>query len=335
MMRLFLVTVAAVLALNVPPICRAAYSAEPQVVDGVAAIVNLSDPKNSSQSEIITYSQVRELVAPREKVLRTQFTGEQLVAKIKEAREAALKDLIDRQLIIQAFKNQNFQVPDHFVEEQLHDIIRENFGGDRNTFIKTLEAQNFTLGEFKKMETEKMIVQAMRSKNVKKNTVASPLKVEEFYKAHREEFTSKEQIKLRLIMIPSHASDGQAAAQKGLAEEIFGKLTNGADFAHLAQIYSEDSTREQGGDWGWIERKTLAAPLEKVAFNLPSGKISHIVEFSGNYYILKVDEKRGGDTKSLDAVRGDIEKLLIQQEAQDLQERWIASLRSKAYIRTF
>ena len=62
---------------------------------------------------------------------------------------------------------------------------------------------------------------------------------------------------------------------------------------------------------------------------------SHIVEFSGNYYILKVDEKRGGETKSLEQARPDIEKLLVQQEAQDLQERWIASLRSKAYIKTF
>jgi len=334
-MRPFLITILAILTLNVPPVCRAAYSAEPQIVDGVAAIVALGDDKNPTKGEIITYSQVRELVAPREKVLRAQYTGDQLAAKFKEVREAALKDLIDRQLIIQAFKKENYQVPDHFVEQQMHDIIRENFGGDRNTFIKTLEAQNYTLGEFKKMETEKMIVQAMRSKNVKKNTVASPLKVEEFYKAHRDQFTSKEQVKLRMIMIPSHAADGQAAAQKALADEIFAKLANGAEFGHLAQIYSEDSTREQGGDWGWIERKTLAAPLEKVAFNLPVGKVSHVVDFSGNYYILKVDEKHGGDTKSLDQVRADIEKILIQQEAQDLQERWLASLRSKAYIKTY
>jgi hypothetical protein len=34
-------------------------------------------------------------------------------------------------------------------------------------------------------------------------------------------------------------------------------------------------------------------------------------------------------------VRSDIEKLLLQQEAQHLQERWIASLRSKAFIKTF
>lgn len=334
-MRPLLIISLGFLAMNVPPVIRAAFSAEPEVVDGVAAVVALGDDKNPAKGEIITYSQVRELVAPRERVLRAQYTGDELAKKMKEARDLALQDLIDRQLIIQAFKKDNYQVPDHYVEEQLHDIIRENFGGDRNTFIKTLEAQNYTLGEFKKMETEKMIVSAMRAKNVKKNTVASPAKVEAFYKAHRDQFTSKEEIKLRMIMIPSHASDGEAAAQKALANELFTKLNGGAEFDRLAQIYSEDSTRDLGGDWGWIERKTLAGPLEKAAFSLPAGKISHIIEFSGNYYILKVDAKRGGDTKSIDQVRGDIEKLLIQQEAQDLQERWLASLRSKAYIKTF
>jgi peptidyl-prolyl cis-trans isomerase SurA len=299
---------------------------EPEVVDGVAAVVN---------GDVITYSQVRGLVGPREKLLRAQYNGEELVKKIKETREAALRDLIDRQLIIQAFKKENFQVPDHFVEDRMHDIIRTDFGGDRNTFIKTLEAQNYTMGEFKKMETEKMIVQAMRAKNVKFDLIASPAKVEEYYRTHRDEFTNKEQVKLRLIMIPSHASDGEAAAQRAMAEEIFTKLVNGAEFDRMAQLYSEDSTRENGGDWGWIDRKTLAGPLEKAAFELEPGKISNIVEFSGNYYILKVEDKHGGQTKSLADARPDIEKKLIRDEAQQLQEKWIASLRSKAYIKTF
>jgi peptidyl-prolyl cis-trans isomerase SurA len=328
MIRPVALTLAAALLVNVSPICRAAYAAqpEPEVVDGVAAVVN---------GDVITYSQVRQVVAPREKLLRSQFNGDELVNKVKEARQAALQDLIDRQLIIQAFKKENYQIPDHFVEERMHDIIRTDFGGDRNTFIKTLEAQNYTIGEFKKMEMEKIIVQAMRSRNVKMNTVASPAKVEEYYKVHREEFTAKEQIKLRLIMIPGHASDGEAAAQKAMADEVFGKLANGAEFDRMAQLYSEDSTREKGGDWGWIDRKTLADPLEKVAFNLPIGKISKVVEFGGNYYIMKVEEKHGGETKSLDQARADIEKKLMQLEAQSLQEKWLASLRSKAYIKTF
>src|SRR6266404_2449572 len=195
MIRPIVLALTAAVLVNASPICRAAYAAqpEPEVVDGVAAVVN---------GEVITYSQVRQVVAPREKLLRAQFTGDDLVKKVKEARQAALQDLIDRQLIIQAFKSENFQIPDHFVDDRMQDIVRTDFGGDRNTFIKTLEAQNFTMGEFRKMEMEKMIVQAMRSKNVKLATVASPVKVEQYYKEHREEFTSKEQVKLRLIMIP-------------------------------------------------------------------------------------------------------------------------------------
>ena len=328
MMRPIFAGLIAVSMLNLSPISRAAYAAEPkpEVVDGVAAVVN---------GDVITYSQVRGVVGPREKVLRAQFNGEELVKAVKAAREAALQDLIDRQLIIQAFKKENFQIPDHFVEERMQDIVRTDFGGDRNTFVKTLEAQNFTMGEFKKMEMEKMIVQAMRSHNVKLDLIASPVKVEEYYKTHRDEFTNKEKIKLRLIMVPSHASDGEAAAQRAMAEEIFTKLVNGAEFERMAQLYSEDSTRENGGDWGWVERKTLAGPLEKAAFALEPGKISRIIEFSGNYYILKIEDKQGGETKSLADARPDIEKKLVHEEAQKLQEKWLASLRSKAYIKTF
>jgi peptidyl-prolyl cis-trans isomerase SurA len=328
MIRVVVFSLIAAVTLPFTPLCQAAYSAqpEPEIIDGIAAVVN---------GDIITYSQVRSLVAPREKLLRSQYRAEELIAKIKEAREAALKDLIDRQLIIQAFKKENYQIPDHYVDMRMHEIIRENFGGDRNTFIKTLEAQNYSLGEFKKMETERMIVQAMRGKNVRRDLIASPAKIEDYYKAHRDEFTAREQIKLRLIMIPAHAGDGNAPAQKAMAQEILTKLANGAEFDRMAQIYSEDTSRDRGGDWGWIDRKTLAAPLEKVAFNLPVNKISNIVEYSGNYYLMKVEEKRGGATKSLAQVHDDIEKKLIQQEAQNLQEKWLASLRSKAYIKTF
>jgi parvulin-like peptidyl-prolyl isomerase len=310
---------------------------EPQVVDGIAAVVSLPDPsgKTAPTSDVITYSQVRQLVAPREKMLRSQLTGEALAKAVKEAREAALKDLIDRQLIIQAFKKDNYQIPDHYVDQRMHEIIQENFGGDRNTFIKTLEAQNYTLGEFKKLESERMIVSAMRSKNVKKDAIVSPVKIEEYYRDHHDEFTAKEQIKLRMIMIPAHSADATGPTQRAMAEEILGKLANGGEFDRIAQIYSEDSSRDLGGDWGWIERKTLAPPLEKVAFNLPVGKISNIIEYNGNFYILKVEDKKGGTTRSLAEARDEIEKKLVQQKAQELQERWLASLRSKAFIRTF
>jgi peptidyl-prolyl cis-trans isomerase SurA len=322
----FASVLAVVCALALLPICCAAFAQEAQVVDGIAAIVN---------GDVITYSQVRELSAPREKLLRSQFAGQELENKVQQVRKLALKDLIDRRLIIQAFKKESFQIPDHIVDQRVHDIVRESFGGDRNTFVKTLEAQNYSLGEFKEKEMERIIVQAMRSHNVKTNYIISPTKIEDFYRKHRDLFTTKEEIKLRMIMVSGQKDTGNAQAQKALAEEVLGKLASGGEFEQVAQIYSEDSTKETGGDWGWIGRNTLAAPLEKFAFNMPVGRISSIIDYAGNYYVLKVEDKRGGTTRSLAEARADIEKKLIQDEAAQIQERWIASLRQKAYIRQF
>ncbi|PYM08391.1 MAG: peptidylprolyl isomerase, partial [Verrucomicrobia bacterium] len=99
------------------------------MINGIAAVV-----KSNDTTDVITYSEVRVLSAPKEKLLRQQFQGEELLTKMKEARAAALKDLVDRQLIIQAFKKEGYQIPDHYLDQRVQDIIRENFNGDRNTF---------------------------------------------------------------------------------------------------------------------------------------------------------------------------------------------------------
>src|SRR4051812_19038094 len=92
------------------------------VLNGIAAVVN---------DEVITFSQVRELVGAKEQGARQQLRGEELVAKIKEIRLQAINDLIDRQLILQEFKKQKFQIPDYFINDRVSTIIREEFGGDR------------------------------------------------------------------------------------------------------------------------------------------------------------------------------------------------------------
>ena len=296
-------------------------------INGIAAIVN---------DKVITYSEVRDVVEPRERLLRSQYSGTELVKKITELRKAALQDLIDRQLIIQAFDKEKLVIPPHFIDERVDATIKENFGGDRNAFIKTMESQKFTMSKFRDMERQKIIVMAMRAKNVKSNLIVPPAKIEEYYRQHKDQFSNKAQVKLRMIMIPGHVESGGGTAQKSMADEIRAKLITGADFDKMAQMYSEDSTRDLGGDWGWIDDKTLSPELSQVAFSLKPGEISKVVDIGGNHYILKVEARQGGEVKPLTKeVRAEIEGRLRQQQAQLLQEHWLASLRSKAYIKTF
>src|SRR6266513_1913400 len=196
MVRPLVSVLATAALLSVSPLCRGAFAAEPEVIDGIAAVVRLDGAPNG---DVVTYSEVLDLSAPKEKLLHDQYRGEELTKKIMEARAEALKDLIDRQLIVQAFKKEGYQIPDHYLDQRVQDIIRENFNGDRNTFIKTLQAQTFTIGEFKKMESDRMMVQAMRHKKVELNTIISPNRIQDYYRKHASEFTSKEQVKLRMI----------------------------------------------------------------------------------------------------------------------------------------
>jgi parvulin-like peptidyl-prolyl isomerase len=295
-------------------------------INGIAAVVN---------DDVITYGEVRDLSEPQERLLHSQYSGEELEKKIAEARKAALQDLIDRQLIIQAFEKEKLEFPDFLVDERVDEVIRDSFGGDREAFIKTLESQHYTLTKFRDGERDKIKVQAMRQRAMKTKLIVPPGQIDEYYQKHKDLYSTKAQVKLRMIMIPGKGDAKGNDPQKAMAQEIRTKILAGADFDKMAQMYSEDSTRDLGGDWGWVDDKTLSQPLSEVAFRLKPGEVSKIVPVSGNYYILKVEGRQGGDVKPLASVRAEIEKQLRQQKAQELQEHWIASLRSKAYIKTF
>lgn len=301
-----------------------------EVINGIAAVVN---------GEVITFSQVRELAAAQEKSASELYHGDELQAKIKNVRQQAIKDLIDRALILQEFKKKEFNIPSYIVDDSIQKIIREEFGGDRLAFIKTLQSQGFSMARFRDIEKDKITVQAMRQSKVSDNVIVSPVKIREFYNKNTASYTTPEQVKLRMIVLREGGTSGGDASsdpgigKKQMAAEIREKLAGGAEFDRLAQMYSEDSTNEAGGDWGWIERKTLNENLAKVAFSLKKGEISPVVQVDNAYYILMVEDKKPAITKPLSGVQQEIVQNLIQQEKLKGQEQWLDTLRKKAYIK--
>lgn len=294
-----------------------------EVLDGIAAVVN---------EDVITFSQVRELVGARERAAHDTLKGQELVNKVKEIRLQAINDLIDRQLILQEFKKSKGQIPDHFIEDRISTIVHEQFGGDRSAFIRTLAAQGYTLDRFKQLETDKMVVSAMRSQMVKSDVIVPENKIVAYYNEHRAENTTEEQIKLRMIAL--RKGEGSDNRRK-MIEEIRDKIVEGAGFDDLAKMYSEDSTQEAGGDWGWINRRTLNETLTKHAFELPKRTVSKVIDFGNSYYLLYVEDKKPATTKPLSEVHEEIEKKLVQEARQKREQEWLAKLRKKAYIKMF
>jgi len=301
--------------------------AGPEVIDGIAAIVN---------SDVITFSQVQEVSAAQEQSLRQQYSGPELIGKVKEARLAALRDLVDRQLVLQEFKKKSFHLPDYVIEDHVQEIIRQDFQGDRQAFVRTLSAQGYSLNRFRETEKDKIIVQAMRQSNVKGNFTASPQKIEAYYNANRNEFATPEQVKLRLIVLNADPADANGGAStRQMADEIQRKAKGGADFATLAKTYSMDGTAENGGDWGWVDQKTLNQELTRVAFALSPNEVSQVVQIGDSYYILFCEAKKPSNFMPLPEVKDGIQRKLEQEQRQQAGQRWLDGLREKAYIKIF
>jgi len=112
------------------------------------------------------------------------------------------------------------------------------------------------------------------------------------------------------------------------AERILAQLQTGAEFAALAQAYSQDtSTRESGGDLGFFPRGILVAPeVEDAAFALQPGQFSGVVTSLMGYHIVQVIER--------DPARSVSPENLGFLQNQAVQE-WIEGLWAQAEVQRF
>lgn len=81
-------------------------------------------------------------------------------------------------------------------------------------------------------------------------------------------------------------------------DSLKGVLDGGADFADIAMWYSQDrNSSKRGGRMGYIQANQYPYSFEVVAFALPEGKISDVVESPVGYHILKGGKSRAARGK--------------------------------------
>jgi parvulin-like peptidyl-prolyl isomerase len=300
--------------------------ASADTVDGIAAIVN---------DRILTYSDVRELATPAIQNAYRLYSGEERDKKIQQAGVDALNTLVERSLVLHEYQEKGYKIPEYVFDNRMREIIEEQYGGDKNALIRTLQARGMTIDQWKqKYVKEPFIVQALRQKEVSSGLVISPAQIEIYFNQHLDKFKLAYQVRLRMIVIKKAGANTEEAA--ALAKDIGQKLDAGADFSNLANVYSSGNQRAAGGDWGWVDKESgLRKELADVAFSLKAGQHSGVIETDDGFYLIQADEVKPARMRPMTEVRGEIEKALIQEQRNQLQQRWIERLKKKAYIRYF
>lgn len=133
-------------------------------------------------------------------------------------------------------------------------------------------------------------------------------------------FKQQETRKAQHILIAVSGKDPKAdAAAKAKAEDILKQLKAGADFAKLAEKYSDDpGSAKNGGDLGWISRGMMVKPFEDALFDMKKiGEITGPVRTQYGYHIIKLDGIRAGETKPFSEVRAQLAANYAKKKAED------------------
>ena len=302
----------------------------PIEVNGIAAKVN---------GRVITKNQVSFMLAPVFAQLSAQYPrrGPEFEKQFNEAKSKIIQELVDRQIILDEFKQLGASIKPHIVDEEIKRQVRELYNGDEAKFREELKRSRLTMEGYREMTREKMVVQAMRAQQFSDAPPPLPNEIQQEYNEARLSLrdVSKDVISFRKIFIP--ASDpmnpvATADSQLALAEDLAKQISAGKDFAELAKLHSRDAYAEQGGLQENVPRSDLSPEFAAIIFDSAAGKLVGPLLDPQGFTIVQTIKIDYGPSPPLSEVREIMEERVRKKKTSAQYERWIESRRKRAMV---
>lgn len=300
--------------------CAVVYGQPNKFQNKIVAVVN---------EDVITQADLDVALASVVAEYKKIYRGDELTAKIEEARQEILNQMIEEKLILQEAKRRKVEVDDAEVEERLNDV-RSRFPND-DDFDVALNESGLTFDALRNRYKEQIMMHKLVNYEVRERVVVAPSEISEYFAKHAEEFRAPESVRLKNIVIRFEEGNTESLV-KQKTDDVSRLLKEGRDFPDIARQYSQGGNAQEGGDLGFIGKGQMRKEFDDVVFKLKPGEISAPIKTQEGYYIFKVEEKREGYARPLSEVREDIENLIFQEKAKERYKGWIDKLKRDAFI---
>ena len=139
-----------------------------------------------------------------------------------------------------------------------------------------------------------------------------------------------QQTRARHILVRLNEVVSEADAKQRLAN-LKERIDNGADFAELARLQSEDASSSRGGDLGWLSPGDTVPEFERAMNALEPGQLSGPVQSPFGWHLIQVMERRDEDMSK------ERQRLLARQairarKADEAYQEWVRQQRDRAYV---
>ena len=306
----------------------------------------------------ITLSDIRRQIDPIVGQLRAAARSDaEFEQALQQAAQETLKSMAERQIVIAEFRASATDLPKTYVDTDIEETIRRDFGGDRNRFVASLRAAGTTPLAYRKTIEDRIIFEYMVGQIRRVAWDVNPGKIQEYYDKNKADFVRKEQVKLRQITITQGAAEKPeetAARAAALADalrhpekiaatlerfKVVGKPIAGTPtFADVAMRVSTDDLASKGGDAGWRNLEDLNETVTAKLKSLKVGEVSDPLKFdvgTAPIYVIvsrEADRPKGFADVNDPEVMADIENKVRQIGLKVAIKTWLDDLRSKHHV---
>ncbi len=253
----------------------------------------------------------------------------------REERAAALDVLVKRTLLKQVLDKKGLVVGPEDLDAEL-DRLEKAYGRTAEYKGLSLDAVLQQQGMSKlQLRADPGFAQAVALRKLIRADLTED-QARSFFKEHEFEYSGG-QVRVSQIYISAvDTRTGTPKSQKELEEasrkiqDLKRQLSDGADFAALAQQFSEDrASAAEKGDLGFIPRfGKLVETLSAAAFALKKGQVSDPLVTPIGFYLLKVTDVRPGKKTDFEEMKETVYEDLINVQSAS----WFDKLQKSAQI---
>ena len=289
--------------------------AEVQPLNRVVAIVD-NDVIMQSQLDL-RLREVQQTIAKRGAALPPEHVLGQQV----------LERLIIENIQLQIGERSGIRITDEELNQAIGTIAQRN-GMTPEQFRAALAQDGLSFDDARDQVRREMVISRVRQRRVAERIQVTDQEVQNFLASDMGKVQLSQEFRLAniLIPVPESSSPETIQAAERQTKELYEQLQQGADFAQLAIARSASETALEGGEMGWRKAAQLPPPFDGMVGALSVGQVTEPVRTPGGFIMLKLLEKRGGETQVRDEVN--VRHILIkpseirsEEETQRLAER--------------
>ncbi len=266
-------------------------SAQVRPLDRIVAIVD---------NDVIMQSQLEQRLREVEQTIEKR--GAEMPPR-DVMQQQVLERLITENLQLQIGDRSGIRISDEELNQALATIAQRN-NMTLDQFRSALAADGLSLETAREQIRREMVISRVRQRRIAERIQVSNQEVENFLASDLGKLQLSEEYRLANILIPVPESSDSAAIQAAerSAADTYQQLQQGADFAQLAVSRSASENALEGGDMGWRKAAQLPPPFDTQVRDLAVGEVTQPVRTPPGFIILKLLDKRGGDTQVRDEV---------------------------------